>query len=292
MDLNTLRTFITVVQKKSMSQAAETLGYAKATISVQMASLENEFGCPLFIRSGRSFTLSKEAEKLYEHALKILDAFEEAKNDLSQESELSETLTIGIIDSLHAEYLAKMITRFQTLYPLVTIRMISDTIDGLLQMLDTHRIDLALLVDMPIHDYRFETVILHAEQVHFVHHVNYPVSCIDSLQQLQHYPLLLTEPNASYRQILDEICACNHIILHPIIETPNTDFLMTLLKQRDGISFLPDYVISKYSSTAEYQTFSLPDVQITLYRQILINRMYQSRSTRLFAQLLKENTGV
>lgn len=292
MDLNTLRTFITVVQKKSMSQAAETLGYAKATISVQMASLENEFGCPLFIRSGRSFTLSKEAEKLYEHALKILDAFEEAKNDLSQESELSETLTIGIIDSLHDEYLAKMITRFQNLYPLVTIRMISDTIDGLLQMLDTHRIDLALLVDMPIHDYRFETVILNQEQVHFVHHRHYSVPAVNCIQDLKNCPLLLTERNASYRQLLDQICAAENIVLEPIIETPNTDFLMTLLKQRDGISFLPDYVITKHSRSDDFLTFSLTEIQITLYSQILMDRSYQSRATRQFTQLLKENTGV
>lgn len=292
MDLNTLHTFVTVVQKKSMSQATESLGYAKATISVQMASLQKEFGCPLLIRSGRSFTLSKEGEKLYSHALQILNIYEQAKLDLSQNAVLCETLTIGMIESLHDEKLAEMITLFQTMYPHVRIRMMSDTIDGLVQMLDTHRIDLALLVDMPIHDYRFETVILNQEQVHFVHHRHYSVPAVNCIQDLKNCPLLLTERNASYRQLLDQICAAENIVLEPIIETPNTDFLMTLLKQRNGISFLPDYVITKHSRSDDFLTFSLTEIQITLYSQILMDRSYQSRATRQFTQLLKENTGV
>ena len=51
MDLNILRTFVSVVQKQNMSEAADSLGYAKATVSVQMASLQKEFGCQIFMRS-------------------------------------------------------------------------------------------------------------------------------------------------------------------------------------------------------------------------------------------------
>ena len=47
MDLNILRTFVSVVQKQNMSEAADSLGYAKATVSVQMASLQKEFGCQI-----------------------------------------------------------------------------------------------------------------------------------------------------------------------------------------------------------------------------------------------------
>ena len=93
MDLNILRTFVSVVQKQNMSEAADSLGYAKATVSVQMASLQKEFGCQIFMRSGRSFTLSKEGEKLYQHALTILNEYEEARADLLPDSALQETLT-------------------------------------------------------------------------------------------------------------------------------------------------------------------------------------------------------
>ena len=287
MDLNILRTFVSVVQKQNMSEAADSLGYAKATVSVQMASLQKEFGCQIFMRSGRSFTLSKEGERLYQHALTILNEYEEARADLLPDSVLQETLTIGIIESLYDSSLAHQVSAFGKQYPGIRIRMFSDTIDALIHMLDTHRIDLAVMVDVPIYDARFETVLLSKEQVHFVSHNSHPVSDITCLKDLMHVPLLLTEKNASYRQLLDHCCGEKGIVLEPVIESANTGFLMSMLMERDGISFLPDYVIQRHPCHSQFTMFSIQEVDITLDRQILMNRMYQSRSTRLFVQMLK-----
>ena len=287
MDLNILRTFVNVVQKQSMSEAADSLGYAKATVSVQMASLQKEFGCQIFMRSGRSFTLSKEGERLYQHALTILNEYEEARADLLPDSVLQETLTIGIIESLYDSSLAHQVSAFGKQYPGIRIRMFSDTIDALIHMLDTHRIDLAVMVDVPIYDARFETVLLSKEQVHFFCHNSHPVSDITCLRDLMHVPLLLTEKNASYRQLLDHCCGEKGIILEPVIESANTGFLMSMLMERDGISFLPDYVIQRHPCHSQFTMFSIQEVDITLDRQILMNRTYQSRSTRLFVQMLK-----
>ena len=287
MDLNILRTFVSVVQKQSMSEAADSLGYAKATVSVQMASLQKEFGCQIFMRSGRSFTLSKEGEKLYLHALTILNEYEEARADLLPDSALQETLNIGIIESLYDSSLAHQVSAFGKQYPGIRIRMFSDTIDALIHMLDTHRIDLAVMVDVPIYDARFETVLLSKEQVHFVCHNSHPVSDITCLRDLLHVPLLLTEKNASYRQLLDHCCGEKGIVLEPVIESANTGFLMSMLMERDGISFLPDYVIQRHPCHSQFAMFSIQEVDITLDRQILMNRTYQSRSTRLFVQMLK-----
>ena len=102
-----------------------------------------------------------------------------------------------------------------------------------------------------------------------------------------HVPLLLTEKNASYRQLLDHCCGEKGIVLEPVIESANTGFLMSMLMERDGISFLPDYVIQRHPCHSLFTMFSIQEVDITLDRQILMNRAYQSRSTRLFVQMLK-----
>src|SRR3546814_11051015 len=51
--LRFLRTFVTIARLGSFSEAAEHVGLTQAAVSLQMRSLEKEFGRELFARSGR-----------------------------------------------------------------------------------------------------------------------------------------------------------------------------------------------------------------------------------------------
>ena len=58
MELKNLNTFVQVAELGSFSRAAERLGYAQPTISVQIKQLEEELGLRLFDRIGRKHTMN------------------------------------------------------------------------------------------------------------------------------------------------------------------------------------------------------------------------------------------
>ena len=53
-----LRTFVTVIEVKSYTHAADLLGRSQPAISLQMKRLEYLVGQPLVVRRGRSITLA------------------------------------------------------------------------------------------------------------------------------------------------------------------------------------------------------------------------------------------
>lgn len=53
MTLTQLCTFIKITETNSFSAAAESLGYAQSTVTMQIKQLEDELGCALFERLGK-----------------------------------------------------------------------------------------------------------------------------------------------------------------------------------------------------------------------------------------------
>ena len=73
-----LRTFATIADTGSYTQAAEKLYRSQPALSVQIKRLEEQLGAQLFDRSGRTSTLTEAGRVLLTYATRILDLNEEA----------------------------------------------------------------------------------------------------------------------------------------------------------------------------------------------------------------------
>ena len=84
MDLNDLRTFVTVGQLGSFSKAASELGIAKSTVSDRVRSLEEELGAPLLQRSTRRVSLTDAGQVLFDKGRAIVALAAEAEAELAE----------------------------------------------------------------------------------------------------------------------------------------------------------------------------------------------------------------
>lgn len=64
MELRNIKSFIKVAEFENFSKAAEVLGYAQSTITLQIQQLEQELGVNLFDRIGKRVLLSEKGRCL------------------------------------------------------------------------------------------------------------------------------------------------------------------------------------------------------------------------------------
>ena len=168
MELREIRTFLQIAQKQSFSKAAEALGYSQAAVTVQIKQLEEELGIHLFDRLGKKTVLTHHGEIFYHYAVTILGTVADAKNAVAATSELTGSLTIGTIESICESIFPELLKEFHKQYPNVSVSIVLDSPDVLLDRMNKNSIDLVYLLDQPIDDKRFIKVLEAPEPISFV----------------------------------------------------------------------------------------------------------------------------
>ena len=76
MDLNLLRVFVSVANKKSISLASNELKCAQSNVTSRIKQLEKILGLELFYRVPKGVILTEQGERFYPKALEIIHKME------------------------------------------------------------------------------------------------------------------------------------------------------------------------------------------------------------------------
>lgn len=118
MELRLLRYFLTVAKEQNFTKAAEQLHITQPTLSRQMTALEEDLGVMLFVRGGRSVTLTDEGILLKRRALEILELEEKTLEELGRgEKPVAGTVTVGCGEFAAVETLAQICDTYRKKYP-------------------------------------------------------------------------------------------------------------------------------------------------------------------------------
>jgi DNA-binding transcriptional LysR family regulator len=146
MELNQLKAFCAVVEKRSFSRAGEVVFLSQPTVSLQISSLEQELGTQLLDRRAREITVTKTGETLYQYAKRIMRLINEAEQAIEQLKGLMKgTLTLGA-STIPGEYLLpSLLAEFKGLHPAIDIDLqISDT-QGVITKVLAHEVEIGFV---------------------------------------------------------------------------------------------------------------------------------------------------
>lgn len=143
LDLNLLRTLVTIADTGTVTAAAERLAYTQSTVSMQLHRLEASLGVSLHERDGRRLRFTPEGERLLGHARQLLALNDEALSDM-QKRQVSGSLNLGIPED-YASLLPSVFSYFHQLYPAVSLQVICGTSGALVQQVRAGELDLALV---------------------------------------------------------------------------------------------------------------------------------------------------
>ncbi|MEW6639310.1 MAG: LysR substrate-binding domain-containing protein [Pseudomonadota bacterium] len=144
LDLDLLRSFVSVVDAGGFTRAGERVHRTQSTVSQQIKRLEDELGCTLLNRVGKRVTPTEDGERLLSYARRILALAEEARDVLSR-PETEGAVRLGIPEDFAAYRLTQLLAGFARSRPGLRLDVRADQSRVLRRDLERGEIDLALL---------------------------------------------------------------------------------------------------------------------------------------------------
>ena len=142
MKLNSLRDFLTVVERGSLRAAARQLGVAQPAISRNIQELEKELGVVLFERQARGVTLSPMGEVFLRRARAIRGEIERSQDELDQlRGETHGRVRVALSTVAHMALLPNALQAFRQRYPGVKLTIMDSLLPKVEQQLVDGMID-------------------------------------------------------------------------------------------------------------------------------------------------------
>lgn len=122
MDIEQIRTFLSVAANGSFQEAANRLYVTQSTVSTRIQRLEAYLGVTLFVRNRSGAVLTLPGRRFLRHAKSLLVTLEQARHDIGLPSRFRASITIGARIALWEGLLPAWIGRIRELTPDISIR--------------------------------------------------------------------------------------------------------------------------------------------------------------------------
>ncbi|MBN9584415.1 MAG: LysR family transcriptional regulator [Afipia sp. 62-7] len=144
LDLELLRSFVSVVDSGGFTRAGERVHRTQSTVSQQIKRLEDDFGRVLLNRNGKTVTPTDDGERLLSYARRILTLAEEARDVLARPT-TDGAVRLGIPEDFAAYRLTQLLGSFARSRPGLRLDVRADQSKYLRRDLERGDIDLALI---------------------------------------------------------------------------------------------------------------------------------------------------
>lgn len=143
LDLELLRSFVSVVEAGGFTRASERVHRTQSTVSQQIKRLEEDVGQVLLHRDGKDVRPTEAGERLLSYARRLLTLAEEAR-DVLREPDGDGAIRLGIPEDFAAYRLAKLLGAFSRSHPSLRLDVRADQSKNLSRDLERGELDLAL----------------------------------------------------------------------------------------------------------------------------------------------------
>lgn len=241
MDVHQLRVFVSVFKNRSFSKASEELYLTQPTISNHIKTLEEELGCQLFDRLGRTIIPTKEAEVLYSHALEIIEKARSIKELIGHtKKEISGELVIGASTIPGTYLLPSIMAGFVGKYPSVSFQILISDSREIVEKISRHELLMGIVGARLANSQIAYTPFLEDELIavsspSFIKHRQM------TLKELMNLPILLREQGSGTRRETEKILEDRGISLDSVKIAGifgSTDAIKQAIKAGLGISIL------------------------------------------------------
>lgn len=237
LDLNLIKTFLTVYECKSILLASKKLYVSQPAVTKSIKKLESFLGGKLFIRTPKGVIPTAEGEQFNSICYNAIKILENGINKFSTYGSLEEgRINIGSSSTIIRKLLLPFIEQFNKKHPKIYIDITDANSEKLQKYLKNGTIDLAIL-NLPIAEQNLYNITeVTATQDCFIAPADFEKDFL-SKQEIKNYPLILQKRPSSNRDYFEQMCADNDISYVPNIEMSSFGLMTDFVSKNMGIAF-------------------------------------------------------
>ncbi len=247
MNLETLGLYCDVIRSGSFSLGAAAHRISQSAASQAVRQLEEEIGAQLIDRTKRPFMVTPEGKKFFEACLTLLDAFEKARADITeQKTQVVGTVRVAVIYSVGLQDMGFYTQQFTTRYPQAKIRLAYLHPNEVIEAVVNDESDLGIL-SFPAPHRSLTILPWHDEPMVFVCHRTHPLAKkrVIGAKDLLDDRFVAFERNLPIRKAIDKALRQRGAKVEPAMEFDNIETIKQAIAINSGVSILPRPSISR-----------------------------------------------
>ncbi len=148
LELDLLKTIVAIAETGNFSSAAEILFRTPSAVSMQVKRVEEMLGRPVFRRDSRSVTPTPEGQMILEHGRRLLALNNQMVKQFTQ-PEVAGVVQIGATNDIAERMLPELLQRFAQTHCCVTVDVVVDSTNALMEQVKSGSMDMALATFNP-----------------------------------------------------------------------------------------------------------------------------------------------
>ena len=247
MDLNLLKVFVSVANKKSISLAASELKCAQSNVTSRIKQLEKNLGAELFFRVPKGVILTKEGEKLYPQALELIHKMQSCIDSISNNNAQRGSLKIGSTDCNAAVRISPFLLKLHEDFPNLQLELFTGTTKDIYELILDYKVDIAFISGEPTNDslmvlkkFEEEIAILEPQK--------------DDVPNV----ILTFKEGCVYDEFLKNYFHKNNIQVEKSLSFGSLDTILSCIKFGMGKSLLPTSIVKKMGYDNDIKITVLP----------------------------------
>lgn len=247
MQIEELRTLVTLAEVKNFTKTAEIRLMSQPTVSLHIKNLEQEFQTELFQRSPKFLNITPNGQLLVERAKQIIDLYEQAKRDILElHEEIKGTLRIGASYTIGEYLLPSLLSDLQRKYQKLEIEVVIGNTEEIVDSIRQFKLEIGLIDDQ-MDDKELEVIPFMDDQLVILASPDHPLarkSSID-LKDLHNQSWITQEMGSGTRELLMGMLDRNGLSVKSMLSVNSTQVIKECVKNGLGLSLLSVRVIAR-----------------------------------------------
>ncbi len=291
-----LRVFQSVAKNLSFTKASQELYISQPAISKHIQELEANYQTRLFDRQGNKISLTEAGKLLYEHSIRILDAYKQLEYEMHLlNNEYSGELRLGASTTISQYVLPHFLGNFIRKFPEVALSVMNGNSRLIETALLENRIDLGLVEGvLRLPNLKYTTFL--KDEIVVVSNTQSKLNVPDEItpEELIAYPLVLRERGSGTLDVIERALLKHHIkitSLNVLMHLGSTESIKLFIENTDCLGIVSVRSVTKELANGTLRIIEVKDMSMHRDFCFVQQQGQEGGLTNLFTQFASHYKG-